>query len=193
VLSPTEEILEIANNSSGRFIPFCNIDPRADTNSPEADLVRMLRYYIEQGCKGLGEITANLPFDDPRVENLFAACQECEMSVTFHIGPQIGGCYGLFDEPGLPRLERALQRFPGLKFLGHSQPFWAEVAPSYGQVQSSLPVTRTSTAISLQVVATMRSAAIRNGGTALWRTIKIGFSLPRTSARRAMTRRSCDT
>ncbi len=133
VLSPTEEILEIANSSSGRFIPFCNIDPRADTNSPEADLVRMLRYYIEQGCKGLGEITANLPFDDPRVENLFAACQECEMSVTFHVAPQIGGCYGLFDEPGLPRLERALQRFPDLKFLGHSQPFWAEVAPSYGQ------------------------------------------------------------
>jgi predicted TIM-barrel fold metal-dependent hydrolase len=28
----------------------------------------------------------------------------------------------------LPRLEAALQRFPGLRFLGHSQPFWAEVS-----------------------------------------------------------------
>jgi predicted TIM-barrel fold metal-dependent hydrolase len=131
-LATVEDILEAAQQYAPRFIPFCNLDPRASYNAPTSDLRRILDYYIAQGCKGLGEVTANLPFDDPRVENLFAACQACGLSVTFHIGPQAGGCYGLIDEPGLPKLERALQRFPELKFLGHSQPFWAEMAPDYG-------------------------------------------------------------
>jgi hypothetical protein len=50
-----------------------------------------------------------------------------------HIGPQEGDCYGLIDGPGLPKLEQALARFSRLKFFGHSQPFWAEIAPDYGE------------------------------------------------------------
>ena len=30
--------------------------------------------------------------------------------------------------PGLPLLEGALRKFPDLRFLGHSQPFWAEIS-----------------------------------------------------------------
>jgi hypothetical protein len=48
--------------------------------------------------------------------------------VTIHIGTRIGGMYGLVDEPGLPRLEEVLQKFPDLKIFGHSQPFWAEIS-----------------------------------------------------------------
>jgi hypothetical protein len=49
------------------------------------------------------------------------------MPLTFHIAPQIGGNYGLFDNPGLPQLAECLKRFPELKFFGHSQAFWAEI------------------------------------------------------------------
>ena len=131
-ITSTEDVLDICDQYK-RFIPFCNIDPRFDTNSAEADLRRFLAYYVDRGCVGLGEVTANLPFDDPRVENLFAACQAIGIPVVFHIAPAVGGYYGLYDEPGLPRLERALERFPELTFLGHSQPFWAEMGPDYGQ------------------------------------------------------------
>ncbi len=62
------------------------------------------------------------------VQNLFRHAEKLGLPVTFHIGPQIGGCYGLYDEPGLPQLERTLQKYPGLYFLGHSQPFWAEIS-----------------------------------------------------------------
>ncbi len=132
-LSTVEDILDAVRAFPDRFIPFCNVDPRADTNTPKADLKRLIAYYVEHGCKGLGEITANLPWDDPRVDNLLAACESLELPVIFHIGPQMGGCYGLVDDPGLPKLERALRRFPKLKFLGHSQPFWAEMGPDYGK------------------------------------------------------------
>jgi len=121
-----EEVIGIARDT-GRFIPFCNIDPRAMKNSPDAPLGDLMRYYKDQGCKGIGEATANLPFSDDKVRNLFRHAEECELPVTFHIAPKIGGCYGLHDDPGLPQLEQTLKDFPSLKLLGHSQPFWAEM------------------------------------------------------------------
>ena len=50
------------------------------------------------------------------------------MPLTFHIAGRIGNTYGLFDNPGLPQLAACLERFPRLRFLGHSQAFWSEIA-----------------------------------------------------------------
>jgi len=122
-----EEILEIATGYDGRFIPFCNVDPRAMGNSADAPLGEILRHYRDRGCKGLGEVTANLPIEHPMVQNLFGHLQDVGLPVTFHLAGQIGGTYGLYDEPGLPQLERALRKFRELRFLGHSQVFWAEI------------------------------------------------------------------
>jgi len=41
---------------------------------------------------------------------------------------QGGNDFGLYDDPGLPQLEHTLQRFPGLKMLGHGPVFWSEIA-----------------------------------------------------------------
>ena len=122
-----EEIIDLCRRND-RFIPFCNMDPRFMTNMPDAPLGDILRHYKAQGCKGVGEVCANLPFLDPMVQNLFKHCQDAGMPLIFHIAPYVGGYYGLYDDPGLPQLEQCLQRFPELKLLGHSQPFWAEIA-----------------------------------------------------------------
>ena len=119
--------LDIAERHPDRFIPFCNVDPRMLTNSPEANFTPMLEFYKARGCKGVGELTANLPFDDPRCWNLFRHVEAAGLPVTFHVATQIGGTYGLYDELGLPRLERTLREFPHLTFLGHSQAFWSEI------------------------------------------------------------------
>ncbi len=123
-----EEILLAAEQYPDFIIPFMNIDPRQGNNSPDTDLSYLMEHYKERGCKAIGELTANMPFDDPYIENVFKHAQACELSVTFHIAPKKGGCYGLIDHPGLPLLEGALKKFPDLKFLGHSQPFWAEIS-----------------------------------------------------------------
>ncbi|NLW86257.1 MAG: amidohydrolase family protein [Planctomycetes bacterium] len=141
-----EEIVRIARQYEGRFIPFCNIDPRSMTNSSDAPLGHLLEHYKKLGCKGLGEVCTNLPISDPRVQNLFKCCQDTDMPLTFHLAAQIGGIYGLYDEPGLPQLELALQKFPKLKFFGHSQTFWAEMgvletpADRYGYPQNPIDV-----------------------------------------------------
>jgi len=131
-IQSSEEALEIAEKYPTRFIPFCNVDPRMDSNDANADLSRFVAYYKAIGCRGCGEMCANLPFDHPMMENLFSACEKNGLPLTFHIAPRIGGCYGIYDDPGLPLLEGALKKFANLIFLGHSQCFWAEISSLEG-------------------------------------------------------------
>ncbi|MGI6261746.1 MAG: amidohydrolase family protein [Acutalibacteraceae bacterium] len=106
---------------------FCNINPLMGQNATDTDLSFYLNQLIKKGAKGIGELTLNRPFDDPYVCNLFHHAEQCGLPVTFHIGAPGGYDYGLVDEIGLPRLEKVLAMFPRLKFLGHSQKFWAEI------------------------------------------------------------------
>ena len=122
------EVLAICEKYPDFFIPFMNIDPRAVANRPDADLGHLMRYWKERGCRGIGEVCANLPFDDPLMRNLFRHAEANGLPLTFHLAPEQGGYYGIVDEPGLPGLERTLRDFPDLLFLGHSQPFWAEIS-----------------------------------------------------------------
>ncbi|MCE5346640.1 MAG: amidohydrolase family protein [Bacteroidales bacterium] len=124
-----EETLGICKQYPDRLIPFCNVDPRYLTNSTKADFIPLLSAYKELGCKGIGEYVPNIPLDDPLNINLFKQVEQIGLPLTFHLAPQIGGFYGCYDDPGLPRLEKVLKLFPKLIFLAHSQVFWAEIGP----------------------------------------------------------------
>lgn len=126
-LQSNEEVMAIVEKYPENFDWFCNVHPQMGGNSSDYDLSYFIEYYKDKGAKGLGEVTANFYFDDPFAQNLFHHCQKNEMPLIFHIAPQIGGYYGLVDEVGLPRLEKMLAKFPDLIFIGHSQPFWAEI------------------------------------------------------------------
>jgi len=117
-----------ADQDPDRFLWFCCVDPRAGDNSPNTDLTILLNHYKSLGAKGVGELTAHLYADDPKMDNLFRCCAECDMPVTIHIAPEYGCSYGIVDELGLPRLEKMLKKHPKLKIFGHSQPFWAEMS-----------------------------------------------------------------
>lgn len=122
-----EDILQMAEESGGRFIPFCNIDPRGISNSADAPLDIWLGHYRDRGCKGVGEVMPNLPFMHPLVQNLFKHVAAVGLPLTFDISDRIGGRYGLYDDPGLPQLEQSLARHPTLKIFGHGPAFWAEI------------------------------------------------------------------
>ena len=123
-----EDILEICGKYPDRFVPYCNIDPRLLTNSPDAPLEDVLRAYKELGCKGVGEVMPNLPLEDPRVQNLFAAAEQAQLPVVYDGSVQKTGDFGLYDDPGLPQLEYTLQDYPDLKVFGHGPVFWCEIA-----------------------------------------------------------------
>ncbi len=138
-----EEVLSIVEEHDDRFLAFCNLDPRALTNTSRAPLADLLDYYRDAGCRGVGEVMPNLTFLDPMVQNLFHCAEMAGLPLTFDMSTRIGGAYGLYDEPGLPQLELSLRRYPDLRFFGHGPPFWAEIGalrrdddrggyPSYG-------------------------------------------------------------
>lgn len=118
----------MADQHPDRFLWFCNVDPRAEGHSERANLSHLIEHYKELGAKGVGEVTAQLYADDPMMDNLFYHCARCDMPVTIHIAPRLGGYYGIIDELGLPRLEKMLKKHKDLKILGHSQCFWAEMS-----------------------------------------------------------------
>lgn len=130
-----QEIMLAAQRYPDFIIPFMNIDPRQGSNSATTDLGYFMRYWQDRGCKGIGEVTANMPFDHPLMENLFSHAEACGLSVTFHIAPKQWDYYGIVDHFGLPLLEGALRKFPKLTFLGHSQPFWAEISGNLTEEQ----------------------------------------------------------
>lgn len=124
------EVLYICEQYPGRFIPFCNVDPRLPKRPDQAttdDARFILAQYKELGFKGLGEMTARIWWDDPLWLNMMQACQDVGFPITFHTITEDVSSYGLIDDIGLPRLEQALQKFPELVFFGHSQGFWSEV------------------------------------------------------------------
>lgn len=127
IVQSNEDVLRVCADYPERFIPFCNVDPRQMFNHANAPLRAVLEYYREQGCRGIGEVAANLPFGDPRMRNLFAHTEAVGFPLTFHIAHREGGTYGIVDRLGLPGLEQSLRDFPDLTFLGHSQCFWSHL------------------------------------------------------------------
>lgn len=124
----TETILRICRQHSDRLIPSVGIDPRCLGNHVVNNKFGYIfKWYRDKGCKICGEVCANLHFLDPKMQNLFKGCEEAGIPLTFHIAPNEGWRYGIVDEPGLPELEICLQRFPKLRFFGHSQAFWSEI------------------------------------------------------------------
>lgn len=123
-----EEVLELCERYPDRLIPYCNLDPRALTNSPSAPLDQVLQYYKDLGCKGVGEVMPNLPVMDPMVQNLFRCAEKVGLPVVFDGSDQLTGDFGLYDDPGLPQLEHTLQRYPELTLFGHGPVFWSEIA-----------------------------------------------------------------
>lgn len=118
----SEDARILAETYPEHFAWFCNITPDGTDST-----YLQLKKYKEMGACGVGEFGSLKRFDDPQMDHLFSCCEELGLPLLFHMSPS-GLGYGVVDEPGLPLLEIALQKHPKLAFIGHSQPFWFEIA-----------------------------------------------------------------
>jgi predicted TIM-barrel fold metal-dependent hydrolase len=128
----TREVLAVCRRHGGRFIPFCNVDPRIGDGDNGAALRARLTEHKRAGCKGYGEAMTGLAIDDVRLQRVYAMCGELELPVLFHMD----GLRNL-DGRGLPGLERMLQAFPRTTFIGHAQHFWTEISGDASEGQFS--------------------------------------------------------
>lgn len=122
-LNLTEQALEAARRHPDRLIPFCAIDPRTSYRGGRAGLRSMLKDYVDQGAKGFGELKAGLPIDDRRMLALYEVCHDLKLPVLFHLDNE-----RCTDKPGLPGLDKVLERFPEVNFIGHGPGFWASIS-----------------------------------------------------------------
>jgi len=129
-LNLTEVALDAAKKHPDRLIPFCCIDPRTSFRGGRAGLGKMLKEYVDQGAKGLGEHKVGLPIDERRMMALYEVCDDLKLPVLFHCDDVRGT-----DEVGLPGLGRVLTRFPNVNFIGHGPGFWASIS---GEVPGGL-------------------------------------------------------
>ncbi|NMB98036.1 MAG: amidohydrolase family protein [Clostridiaceae bacterium] len=122
----TEDVITACSRYPDRLIPFCLIDPRYG-NRPDIDFSHLLEEYKTRGCKGIGELLPKMDFDDARCLNLYRQAGKFGMPVLFDMQDGVYG-YGLRDDYGLPKLERALRECTDTIFIGHGPTFWAEIS-----------------------------------------------------------------
>ena len=108
-MSVRDQVLD-AGRYPDRIIPFGNMDPRWISNSPDADFGEVLDWFQEHGCKGIGEVTAHLPMDDPRVINMFRQIGRRGMPITIHATGMDAG----------PGTSRPFVGWPGRSGLSYS-------------------------------------------------------------------------
>ncbi len=111
-----------------KFLYFMNLDPRMMNNNPKADFSRIIEHHLEHGARGVGEMCANLPWEHPLMDNLLFYINKYKLPLTFHISPTPYNSYGIYDDYNLSGLERALDKYPDIKFFGHSAEFWSRIS-----------------------------------------------------------------
>lgn len=122
-VSGNQKCRELARRFPEKYVWMCNLDENCEETIEER-----LREYQRQGAAGIGEFMICRKINHPFIQAVFHAAEKLGMPILFHMSPQEGYEYGIVDEPGLPMLEEALETYPGLKFIGHSQPFWHEIS-----------------------------------------------------------------
>ncbi len=120
-----KENREICARYPDVFSWFCNVDADMDPNHVESFLAEQKAL----GAKGIGEFTINEWISEsPMIQAVFQAAEKLELPLLFHMSPEQGFNYGIADHAGLPMLEEALQKYPNLVLIAHSQPIWIEIS-----------------------------------------------------------------
>ncbi len=114
----SEDAIADRDTYAERLIAFCCFDPRMRSVPEQIDT--FVEHY---GAKGFGEALNGLAFDDELNWPIYEKCAEHSIPYLFDMGPTY--CW---DEVGLPRLERMLQRFEGCRFVGHGPGFWTAIS-----------------------------------------------------------------
>jgi len=128
IVQRVEDVAEIAAKYPDRFYFFMNLVPHSFYKNPEADYSPLIEYYLAMGAKGVGEMCGNYSWYEPLLDNMLMYVNKYKLPFIFHMTHKELGDYGMRDDEELSGLERALQKWKDITFLGHSADFWAEIS-----------------------------------------------------------------
>lgn len=125
---PFSDVVRAREAFPERFIPGYAPDPRR----PQAR--SLLRSAVKlYGVRVYGELKVRMHYDDPDALAMFQLCGELGLPVTFHLDVvlppgQIQKERQYWYGGTIDNVERALQRCPDTRFLGHAPGFWREIS-----------------------------------------------------------------
>ena len=94
-IQSNEEAHYLTQKYPDLFYWFAILIPKME-GTDQILICHISEHYKKLGAKGVGEITANMYFDDPYGKSFYHA--QVRDACIIYIGPTIGGCYGLVDE-----------------------------------------------------------------------------------------------
>src|SRR5262245_9341943 len=138
---PFSDIVRAREVFPERFIPGYAPDPRR----PQAR--SLLRSAVKlHGVRVYGELKVRMHYDDPDALAMFRLCGELGLPVTFHLDVVLppGGIQKEKERQywyggTIDNVERALERCPETRFLGHAPGFWREISGDADQEPLGYP------------------------------------------------------
>lgn len=120
----SENCKHIVTQNPERLGWFCGIDPRMGRFRDDTDFTPLFDFFMAAGAKGVGEIAPSIYVDDAMTDNLFSYCEKYRMPALVRYTYYYGSGSGTFDDKGLRRTERMLQKHPELCLIACGEGFW---------------------------------------------------------------------
>lgn len=115
-------LLRITGKVRDKVVPFCCPSPKGK------NIQATLRRFLEEGCKGLGELKTRSRVDDIRILALLKTAEDLGIPALIHVeeGPIFKYCYGVES------LAEVLEKLPSLKLIVHGPGWWKHISDDPG-------------------------------------------------------------
>lgn len=106
---------EVMRDEPGRYLRFTNADPMSD------DAIDHLRAGVKGGAVGFGELKYPVALDSPEALRVYGLAAELDVPVLIHFQENL-------SFTGFERLPAIAKRYPGTRFIGHANSWWAFIS-----------------------------------------------------------------
>ena len=92
---------------------------------PDVDgATREIERYLKRGAVMIAEQKFGVACDSPEMQQIYALARAYEVPVLMHWQ------FNMYNH-GFERFHKVLEKFPGVKFVGHAQTWWANIDGNY--------------------------------------------------------------
>ena len=108
---------EFAQQHDNYYFGACEVP-----DLPEA--TKTLEKYLKLGALIIGELKFGIACDSPEMQKIYQLAERYDVPVLMHWQ------YKMFNY-GFERFYKMLEKYPQVKFIGHSQTWWANISGNY--------------------------------------------------------------
>lgn len=123
----SEEVAALRSREQNRFPGWA-----ASTDITKPDAEQLLTSAVKKGATGLGELKSHVAANSPELRRMYALAADLNVPILIHFQevPHTPA-EGVFSIGFQKDFESILKSFPGTRFVGHADAFWANISADY--------------------------------------------------------------